>query len=52
MTRAKKDDKAQSKRFINKARELETDESGEAFDRALNKVIIIRRPTSPKTSSK
>lgn len=33
------DDKAQSERFIEKARELEADETGEAFDRALGKVL-------------
>ncbi|MGD9659979.1 MAG: hypothetical protein AB7U63_01770 [Porticoccaceae bacterium] len=31
----KKDDKEQSRRFIETAKELESDESGSAFDRAM-----------------
>jgi len=42
----KRDDKEQSKRFIETARKLEADESGEKFDRALKKII---RPKRPKT---
>jgi hypothetical protein len=33
------DDKEQSKRFIDTARELEVDESGKDFDKALNTLI-------------
>jgi hypothetical protein len=33
------DDKAQSERFIEKARELEVDESGEAFERGFKKIV-------------
>ncbi len=37
----KKDEKqkAQSKRFVEKAKELGADESGEAFERAIKKVV-------------
>ncbi len=35
----KPDDKAQSKRFIEKARELEADETGAAFERVLKKIV-------------
>ena len=37
--KSKPDDRAQSERFKEKARELEADESGEAFERALKKVL-------------
>ena len=43
----KPDDEAQSKRFIKKARELESDESGEVFERALNKIVPAKQPTRP-----
>jgi hypothetical protein len=36
---AKPDDPAESKRFIDMAREVEADESPEAFDKAFDKVI-------------
>ncbi len=39
----KPDDKAQKERFIEKARELGADESGEAFERAFNKVVLANR---------
>lgn len=35
----KQDDKEQSKRFVEKAHEVEADESGEAFERAFKKVV-------------
>ena len=35
----KQDEKAQSERFIEKARELEADMSGKAFERALKKIV-------------
>ena len=41
---AKKDRKAQSKRFVEKAKELGADESGEAFERALKKIVPPRTP--------
>ena len=44
----KADDKAQSKRFIEKARELEADESGEAFEREFTKIIPPKRPKKVK----
>jgi hypothetical protein len=40
----KPDDPVQSKRFVEAAREIEADESGEAFRRALEKIV------PPKTS--
>ena len=42
----KPDDEAQKKRFIEKARELGVDESEEAFERALGK--ILKRPAVGK----
>ncbi len=38
-TKVKAKDKKQSKRFIEKAREIEADESGEAFKRAFKKMF-------------
>lgn len=35
----KKGNKNQSKRFIEKAKELGADQSGEAFDRAFRKIV-------------
>lgn len=43
----KPDDKEQSKRFIDKAKELDSDESGKAFDRALKN---IKQPSNQKRS--
>ena len=42
----KQDDKAQSKRFIEKAREVEADESGKAFEQVFKKIV------PPKQSQK
>ena len=42
------DDPEQSKRFIETAREIGTDESPEAFDRAFKKVVSSRRATKEK----
>jgi hypothetical protein len=48
----KPDDPAQSKRFIDMAREVETDDAPEKFDRAFKKVVAPR-PSPPRgTSSK
>jgi hypothetical protein len=45
------DDPEQSKRFIEAARALGTDETGEAFERAFEKVARPKRPLSgPKTN--
>ncbi len=38
-SKAKPDDKEQSKRFIEKAREIEADESGGAFERAFHRLF-------------
>ena len=43
--KAKPDDPAQSKRFIEAAREHGTDETGEAFERVFKK-IVPRKPAS------
>lgn len=40
-------EKPQSERFIEKAKELGADESGEAFERALKKVIHKNPSRSP-----
>jgi hypothetical protein len=45
------DDKEQSERFKETARQLEVDESGEAFDRALN-VIKHRKATNTGETNK
>ncbi len=42
----KPDDKEQSKRFIEKAREIEADECGEAFERAFKKILPEKTPKS------
>jgi hypothetical protein len=48
----KPDDPAQSKRFIDAAREAGADESSESFDRAFNKVVSrSKKPPPPKSSS-
>lgn len=39
----RQDDKSQSERFIENARELESGKSGEAFDRALKKIPLEKR---------
>lgn len=47
--KAKPQDKEQSKRFIEKAREIDADESGEAFERAFKKAVPTRY--SPKKAN-
>ena len=39
-----KDEKSQKERFIETAREVEADESGDAFERAMKKLARIKRP--------
>jgi hypothetical protein len=41
----KPDDPEQSKRFIDAARKIEADESGEAFRRAFEKIVPPKRTT-------
>lgn len=41
-----KPEKSQKERFIEKARELEADESGEAFERALRKIAPPKKGDS------
>ena len=48
----KSDDKAQSERFKGKAREIKADETGEAFERALKKIIQGPRQKNAKPSSR
>jgi hypothetical protein len=45
------DDPEQSKRFIETAREIEVDETGEAFRRAFEKIVPSKLPT-PKSGSR
>jgi hypothetical protein len=40
----KPDDPEQSKRFIETAKALESDETGEAFERAFKKVVSTKTP--------
>jgi hypothetical protein len=47
LDKAKFEDEEQSKRFIEAARELGADESGEAFERAFNQVVQAT-PPKPK----
>jgi hypothetical protein len=51
----KKDEKSQSKRFVEKAKELGADESGEAFEHAFKKVVPPRssrsHPSGKQSSS-
>jgi hypothetical protein len=42
---AKRDDEAQSKRFIEMAREIGADASKEEFERAFKKVVPAGKPT-------
>jgi hypothetical protein len=42
------DDPEQSKRFIDTAREIETDESPEAFERAFKKVVPPKTPRAKR----
>ena len=39
----KRDDPEQSKQFVKKARELGSDESGKAFDRAINSIVLPKK---------
>jgi hypothetical protein len=41
-------EKSQRERFIETARELEADETGEAFERAFNKIVPPKRPSDGK----
>lgn len=43
MAKPKRNAKEQSKRFIEKARELEADETGEEFARSFKKVVLPKR---------
>jgi len=55
--KTKPDDPAESKRFIDMAREVDADESPDALDRAFKKVVPTKpaasrsRPSSRKASS-
>jgi hypothetical protein len=42
----KQTDKEQSKRFIEKGRELEADESGEAFEQVFKKILPPKKASS------
>jgi hypothetical protein len=48
----KPDDPAQSKRFIKAAREAETDENPEVFERVFKKVVLPKKMSDPKRASK
>ena len=48
----KPDDPAQSKRFIDAAREAEADETEEGADRAFNKVVSPKRRIKAPTPSR
>lgn len=46
------DDKEQSKRFVETARELEADESGESFKQALDGLIQSKATSGKRKSQK
>lgn len=46
-TKPEPDNKEQSERFIETARELESDESGKAFERVVNKITPKATPAHP-----
>ncbi|MGE0652188.1 MAG: hypothetical protein AB7P12_10610, partial [Alphaproteobacteria bacterium] len=48
----KRDEKSQSERFVEKAKELGADESGEAFERAFKKIVPASKPASMKPDQK
>lgn len=50
-TKTKAKDTEQSKRFIEKAREIKADESGEAFERAFEKIVPEKKPEAIATPS-
>ena len=50
-TKAKAKDKEQSKRFIEKAREIGADESGESFEHAFKKITPPRSKSSATDDS-
>ncbi len=43
----KPDEKPQSERFIETAREIGADETKEGFEKAWGKVVITQRPSAP-----
>ena len=51
MAKPKRDAKEQSKRFIEKARELEADETGEEFERTFKKVVPPKRANVNSTAN-
>jgi len=46
MTQTKKDDKAQSKRFIEKAKEVIEEDAEEVFERAFKKIVPPEKGSS------
>lgn len=50
-SKRKPDDKEQSERFVEKARELEADESSEAFERVFKKVVRPKRTLGDETKN-
>jgi hypothetical protein len=43
--RPEAEDKTQAERFLETAREIGVDETGEAFERAMDKIVPPRRPS-------
>jgi hypothetical protein len=48
--KAPRDDPAESKRFIEMAREIEADERPETFDRAFEKVVSKKRSAAARST--
>lgn len=51
MKKPKQDDLEQSRRFIEEARKLQSDESGEAFERALGRIAPAKKPKTSREGS-
>ena len=51
-TKTKAKDKKQSKRFIDKAREIGADESAEAFERAFKEVVPPKKRQKAKSTGR
>jgi hypothetical protein len=49
---AKNEQKEQSKKFVQKARELGCDEDPKAFERAFSKIVPPKKPAPPKPEKK
>lgn len=49
--RPEAEDEAQAERFIETARDIGVDETGEEFDRAIEKIVPPQRPAADRSSA-